>query len=178
MVFAQNCCGNDSAQATAERVFYYFNDEWIAGAHPDMVPADSILKSEIKNDEYDNRAVFLTVSLETLAGLKAEMKKLWIHNYPRCEYPGGNEKLKEWIDANIRIPEGFKGRERVHVQFVVHPDGSISNPKIIRPGKTEAVNEEALRLVNDMPKFSVEYYTPKKYNIKNIITITFQEPER
>ena len=33
-----------------ETVFYYFNNEWIAGACLDMVSADSIQKMEVKND--------------------------------------------------------------------------------------------------------------------------------
>jgi len=161
-----------------ETVFCYFNNEWIAGAYLDMVPTDSIQKMEVKNDEYGNRAVFLTVSPETVAGLKAEMKELFINLDPRCEFPGGNGKIKEWIDENIRIPEGFKGSERVLVNFTVHPDGSIGDAKIFRrPSKNEAVNQEALRLVNALPKFRVKYFTPRKSNLNLCIPITFRKPE-
>lgn len=134
VAFAQNCCVNDSTireiqfpltEQDTETVFFYLNNEWIAGAYLDMVPTDSIQKMEVKNDEYDNRAVFLTVSPEIVAGLKAEMKKLFINLDPRCEFPGGNGKLKEWIDANIKVPEGYKGCEIVMVRFTVLPDGSI-----------------------------------------------------
>lgn len=104
IAFAQNCCVNDTVvrelqfpltQQETETVFYYFNNEWIAGGAIDMVPTDSIQKMEVKNDEYGNRAVFLTVSPETVAELKAEIKKLFINLDPRCEFPGGNGKLKE-----------------------------------------------------------------------------------
>lgn len=184
IVFAQNCCVNDTIvreiqfplteQDTKTELFYY-NNEWIAGAL-DLVPADSIQKVEIKNDEYGNRALFLTLPPETLAQIKAEVRKRFINVDPRCEFPGGNGKLKEWIDENIRIPEGFKGCERVIVCFTVHPDGSISNPKIMRPSKNEAANQEALRLVNALPKFRVKYFTPRKYNLNYSIPITFREP--
>ena len=114
IAFAQNCSVNDTivreiqfplTEQETETVFFYFNNEWIAGAYPDMVPTDSIQKMEIKNDEYGNRAVFMTVSPETVAGIKAELKQLFINVDPRCEFPGGNGKLKEWIDANIKVPE-------------------------------------------------------------------------
>jgi len=164
ITFAQNCCVNDSiireihshlTEQDNEPPFFYFNNEWIAGASLGMVPTDSIQKMEVKTDEYDNRALFLTVSPAFLAQLKAETRKFFINLDPICEFPGGHGKLKKWIDANIKVPEGYKGCERVAVNFIVHPDGSISNAKIWKPSKNEAANEEALRLVNAMPKFRV-----------------------
>ena len=140
IAFAQNCCVNDtlvkeirfSLTQNDKTEFYYFNNEWIQGAYPDMVPADSIKNAEVKNDEYGNRSLFLTVSPEILAQIKADARKLWYGSDFDCEFPGGSGKLKEWIDENIRIPEGFKGSERVFVNVTVHTDGSISDPKIIR----------------------------------------------
>lgn len=186
IAFAQNYCVNDTivreiqfplTLQDTKSEFFYFNNEWIRGASPDMVPADSIQKAEVKNDDYGNRSLFLTVSPETLAQIKADARKIWVCDDPRCEFPGGNGKLKEWINENIRIPEWFKGSERVFVKFTVHPDGSISDPSIFRrPSKNEAVNQEAIRLVNALPKFRVKYYTPQKKNIHLFIPITFKEP--
>lgn len=187
IAFAQNYCVNDTivreiqfplTLQDTKSEFFYFNNEWIRGAHLDWVQADSIQKVEVKNDEYGNRSLFLTVSPETLAQIKAKAREIWVCDDPRCEFPGGNGKLKEWINENIRIPEGFKGSERVFVSFTVHPDGSISDPKIIRrPSKNEAVNQEALRLVNALPKFRVKYYIPHlKKNFHLILPITFKEP--
>ena len=143
-----------------------------------MVPSDSIQAVEIKNDEYGNRAVFFTVSSETQDRIKAEARNTWPYLEPRCEFPGGNGILKEWLNENIRIPEGFKGSETVVVQFTVHPDGSISDPTIFRrPSKNEAVNQVAIRLVNALPKFRVKYYIPHlKKNFHLILPITFREP--
>lgn len=187
IAFAQNYCVNDTivreiqfplTLQDTKSEFFYFNNEWIRGASPDMVPADSIQKAEVKNDDYGNRGLFLTVSPETLAQIKAAARKIWVYDDPRCEFPGGNGKLKEWIDENIRIPEGFKGSERVFVKFTVHPDGSISDPTIYRrPSKNEAVNQEALRLVNALPNFRVKYYIPHlKKSFQYYLPITFKEP--
>ena len=186
IAFAQNNCENDTiareiqfplTERDCETVFYYFNNEWIPGAGLDMVPSDSIQAAEIKNDEYGNRAVFFTVSSETQDRIKAEARNTWPYLEPSCEFTGGNGKLKEWLDENIRIPEGFKGSERVFVKFTVHPDGSISDATIYRRrSQNEAVNQEALRLVNAMPKFRVKYYTPQKKNLHLTLPITFKEP--
>lgn len=187
IAFAQDYCENDTiiheiqfplTLQDTKSEFFYFNNEWIRGAYPDLVPADSIQKVEVKNDEYGNRSLFLTVSPETLAQIKAEARKIWVYDEPRCEFPGGNGKLKEWIAENIRIPEGFKGSERIFVQFTVHPDGSISDPTIFRGrSKNEAVNQEALRLVNALPKFRVKYFVPHlKKSFQYYLPITFKEP--
>ncbi|MDE7335705.1 MAG: hypothetical protein K2N10_05295, partial [Muribaculaceae bacterium] len=109
-VFAQNCCVNDTLvkeirfplTPNDKTEFIYFNNEWIRGAYLDKVPADSIQKAEVKNDEYGNRSLFLTVSPEILAQIKADAGKLWYEPDFECEFPGGSGKLKEWIDENIR----------------------------------------------------------------------------
>ena len=187
IAFAQNCCMNDTivreiqfplTEQDTEPVFYYFNNEWIPLAYENEIQADSIQSAKIKNDEYGNRAIFFTVSPGYLEYIKAENRKYFINLDTRCEFPGGNGKLKEWIEENIRIPEGFKGSERVFVKFTVHPDGSISDPTIFRrPSKNEAVNQEAIRLVNALPKFRVKYYIPHlKKNFHLTLPITFKEP--
>jgi len=121
IVFAQNYCENDTivreiqfplTKRDTNTEFIYFNNEWIRGASLDMLPADSIQKVEVKDDEYGNRSLFLTVSPERLAQIKADAREIWVCDDARCEFPGGNGKLKEWIEENIRIPEGFKGREK------------------------------------------------------------------
>lgn len=182
----QHCCNGDSAvreiqfpltEKETETVFYYFNNEWLALPGVDIVETDSIQKFDVRNDEYGNRAVFFTVSPEYLAQLKAELRKFLINLDPRCEFPGGNGKLKEWLEANIRVPEGFKGQERVFVQFYVQSDGSVTDPKIVRKAsKYEAVNAEALRLANTLPKFRVKYFTPKKHRLTYLMSVTFKEP--
>lgn len=89
IAFAQNYCENDTivreiqfplTEQDTEPVFYYFNNEWIPLAYGNEIKADSIQSVEIKNDEYGNRAVFFTVSPETLAQIKAEARKIWVHS--------------------------------------------------------------------------------------------------
>lgn len=184
LIIAQSCIAfaQDSVRETQLPItengtlirFYYFNNEWIAMYK--LVQTDSIKAIEIKNDEYGNRACFCTLSPEYLAHVKSESRKYLINLDPRCEFPGGNEKVIEWLEANIRIPKGYKGRERVVVNFIVQPDGTITKPEIVRQSKNEAANAEALRLVSAMPKFNVTYFTPKKHQIRYTLPITFREP--
>ena len=65
-------------------------------------------------------------------------------------YPGGEQKLMEFIAKGIKYPQiaretGIQGR--VFVGFVIEPDGSVSNVKVLR-GIGGGCDEEAMRVVN------------------------------
>jgi periplasmic protein TonB len=70
-------------------------------------------------------------------------------------FPGGDAALMEYLGKNISYPpmakeSGIQGT--VFVQFVVEPDGSVSNAKILR-GIGGGCDEEAIRVVRNMPKW-------------------------
>lgn len=71
------------------------------------------------------------------------------------EFPGGEKAMYKWIADNMVYPpeaqeEGIAGR--VVVQFTVTKEGEIKNAKVVR-GRHPALDKEALRLVNSMPKW-------------------------
>jgi protein TonB len=66
---------------------------------------------------------------------------------------GDSNKFREYIAKNLRYPEvaaenGIQGR--VFVQFVVEPDGRVSNVKVVR-GVDPALDKEAVRVVESSP---------------------------
>ena len=70
-------------------------------------------------------------------------------------FPGGEQKLMEYVGKNIKYPQiaresGIQGR--VFVGFVVEPDGSVSNVKLLR-GIGGGCDEEAMRVIKNMPKW-------------------------
>ena len=70
-------------------------------------------------------------------------------------FPGGQEAWLRYLAANIKYPVDAQGRRiqgRVTVQFVVNKDGSISDAMIVR-SIDPACDEEALRLINAMPRW-------------------------
>lgn len=167
-------------EADTKKPFFYFNDEWIPGARLEMIAPEEILKTEIKDDKYGNRSLFFTVEPEVFNRLMAEAREedrnVWPDRNPICEFPGGNGKLKEWINENLRIPESVTGSTRVIVKVRIMPDGSVTEANVFKPSNNEEANEEALRLVNSLPKFRVEYFTPKRVPLHYYIPITFNEP--
>ncbi|HAW59166.1 MAG TPA: energy transducer TonB [Bacteroidales bacterium] len=71
------------------------------------------------------------------------------------EFPGGEEARMKFLLQNIKYPQiaresGIQGV--VYVTFVVEPDGSITNVKVIR-GIGGGCDEEAVRVVKMMPKW-------------------------
>jgi TonB family protein len=71
-------------------------------------------------------------------------------------YPGGPADLLKFLATNINYPKvakdnGVEGM--VVVQYVIEKDGSISNAKVVK-GIGAGCDEEALRVVNAMPKWA------------------------
>lgn len=76
-----------------------------------------------------------------------------VMNYP--QFPGGEEKLYEYIANNLRYPseaiaDNVSGR--VFVKFVVEADGTITNVKVVRP-LHPILDAEAVRVIEGMPKW-------------------------
>jgi periplasmic protein TonB len=87
-------------------------------------------------------------------------------------FPDGEAALMKYLSQNIKYPaiareNGISGS--VIVQFVVSKDGNIKNAKVMR-GIGGGCNEEALRVVNEMPKWK-----PGKHNGREV-PVTFTLP--
>ena len=93
-------------------------------------------------------------------------------------FPGGDVKLREWIKKNMKYPSyaknnGIEGQ--VLVVFIVEKDGSISNAEVSW-GVDPSLDQEALRIVNKMPKWKpgkqegstvrVKFHLPIKFMLK------------
>lgn len=92
------------------------------------------------------------------------------------EYPGGNEELMKFLQANVKYPEeatdkGIQGR--VLVQFIVKSDGTISDAKVVREAHP-LLDAEALRVVKSMPKWKPGMQNGKVVNVKYVIPVTFR----
>jgi TonB family protein len=92
------------------------------------------------------------------------------------EYPGGYEKMMEYLRANVRYPKQAadnKVEGVVFVQFVVDETGKILDPGVIR-GVEKSLDDEAIRVVQAMPNWipgkeegvnvKVRFVLPLKFN--------------
>ena len=91
-------------------------------------------------------------------------------------YPGGDQKLMEFIAKGIKYPQiaretGIQGR--VFVGFVVEPDGSVSNVKVLR-GIGGGCDEEAMRVVKSMPKWKPGKQRGKAVRVSYMRPVNFK----
>ena len=110
------------------------------------------IDAEVSQDEVIEE-YFAPAEIEEEEIVEAEIFKV-VEVMP--EFPGGAAKMMEYIQKNMRYPieareNGIHGR--VFVNFVVEPDGSISNVAVMR-GIGGGCNEEAVRVVKSMPKWN------------------------
>ncbi len=110
------------------------------------------INAEVDQNEVIEEYEFTPPEIEEEEIVEAEIFKV-VEEMP--EFPGGSAKLMEYIQKNIKYPMMARESDiqgRVFVNFVVEPDGSISNVAVLR-GIGGGCDEEAVRVVNSMPKW-------------------------
>ncbi len=68
---------------------------------------------------------------------------------------GGLKAFYDYIKSNLKYPEEARDKNiqgRVHVTFVVEPDGSLTNIQVTK-GLGGGCDEEAIRLIKNAPKW-------------------------
>lgn len=91
------------------------------------------------------------------------------------EYPGGPNALVKYVQNNLKYPESAKKNKqegRVFVGFVVEKDGSISNVSVMR-GVCEELDNEAVRVVKTLPKFTPGMHGGKPVRVQYTLPIAF-----
>ena len=93
-------------------------------------------------------------------------------------FPGGTQKLKEFIEENLRYPKELEEscvQGRVIVRFIVERNGKLSNVKVVK-SVDPALDKEAIRIVKLMPRWipgrqngitvRVKFYIPIIFRLK------------
>ena len=91
-------------------------------------------------------------------------------------FPGGTQALFEYLKENVTYPEECEGtcvQGRVVVSFVVEKDGSITEAKVVK-SVYPSLDEEALRVVNSMPKWRPGKQNGNSVRTKYTIPINFK----
>jgi periplasmic protein TonB len=90
-------------------------------------------------------------------------------------YPDGERALMNYLSDSLQYPQAAKDsltRGRVFVSFVVETNGTLSDIKVVR-GLPNGCNEEALRLVSNMPKWSPGYKDKRAVRVRYNLPILF-----
>jgi protein TonB len=91
------------------------------------------------------------------------------------EFPGGDLALRKYIAANIHYPKdaqenGVQGK--VYVNFIVTKTGAVGGAKIAR-GISPSLDAEALRVVNNLPKWTPGTQRGEPVNVQFTVPINF-----
>lgn len=98
----------------------------------------------------------------------------WVEEMPK--FNGGEDSLFKYISNNIRYPKialmsNVQGT--VYVNFIINPDGKVSDVKVLR-GIGSGCDEEALRVVQSMPDWNPGTQLSKKVSVTLNLPIKFK----
>lgn len=91
------------------------------------------------------------------------------------KFPGGNNKITEYVRKNLRYPpisEKHKLGGRVIISFTVGADGTVKNIEL-KKGVNKEINDEAIRLVQWMPKWEPGFHDGVAVDVKYQLPINF-----
>jgi len=96
------------------------------------------------------------------------------------KFPNGQEALMLYIAKQVKYPAEAKkagAQGRVFIGFIVEPDGSLSDFKVLR-GIGYGCDEEALRVVKSMPKWQPGMHRGKAVRVQYLVPVNFRLEEK
>ncbi|MDP2890294.1 MAG: energy transducer TonB [Bacteroidota bacterium] len=144
-----------------------------------IVENDTELDEEldIKDSGGDNyTAIYAEPQLFASKEIETDETTIFYAAEEMPEFPGGYQALLNFLSQNIRYPSiaaesGITGK--VTVNFVVNKDGSISDATILR-GVDQALDKEALRVINSLPKWKPGKQAGKPVRVSFSVPINFK----
>lgn len=92
------------------------------------------------------------------------------------QFPGGKEGLMQYLAQNIKYPESAQksgAQGRVIVQMIIDQKGNVTSPRVLQ-GVNPAIDAEAIRIVETMPKWKPGKQRGKAVRVKYTLPIVFK----
>ncbi|SFG65291.1 TonB family protein [Prevotella sp. KH2C16] len=92
------------------------------------------------------------------------------------QFPGGSAKLMSYLSSHLQYPAEAQKKKiegRVVVSFVVETDGAVSGVKVVR-SIDPLLDQEAVRVVEDMPRWQPGKQHGKTVRVKYNIPVAFK----
>ena len=93
------------------------------------------------------------------------------------EFPGGQQALFNYLSEHVKYPKDAQEQAiegRVICQFIVEKDGSIGNITVVRTSGNESLDNEAIRVIQSMPKWKPGLQRGKPVRVKYTLPINFR----
>ena len=130
-------------------------------------------QEEMDNEEYPARIIGANSTID-LGFAKADNVFDEVDEMP--QFPGGMAGMMQYLSQNIRYPQDAReagAQGRVIVSFIVEKDGSISNARVAK-STYSSLDEEALRVVSNMPKWTPGKQNGEAVRVKYSIPVSFR----
>lgn len=150
-----------------------------APAPPVVVPEIKIVDNEVKTQTTELFKESDVVALPPPPAPVVEEEDenvIFVAVEKNPEYPGGIQALYDFLGKKIVYPSGAKEagiQGRVICQFVVNKDGSIVDIVVVK-GVDRDLDEEAIRVIKLMPKWSPGQQSGKTVRVKYTLPIVFK----
>jgi len=89
------------------------------------------------------------------------------------EFKGGKKALMDYMINNIKYPKDTQKEGKVQVSFVIDEKGNVTEAKVVK-SVAPALDNEALRVINAMPKWTPGKDKGKNVKVKMVLPINFQ----
>ncbi len=155
---------------------------------PKPIPITTIL-NQVDNDIYIDTEIDIDVEANAnteitlyVPDLPDEGNEGFVDDIPFVsvqhmpEFPGGEEARLQYLNDNLSYPilareTGIQGK--VYLSFIIERDGSISTVELLR-GIGGGCDEEAIRIIEDMPKWDPGSQRGVPVRVKLSIDIKFR----
>jgi protein TonB len=127
---------------------------------------------EIEDTEADEETI---IDVEMVIVEEEEEETVFVVVEEMPEFPGGELALRKYIAQSIEYPivaqeSGLEGK--VYINFVVDKNGKVTNAKILR-GIHPSLDQEALRVINNLPKWKPGRQRGQAVNVSYTVPINF-----
>jgi TonB family protein len=92
------------------------------------------------------------------------------------EFPGGTIELTKFIEKNANYP--VEAREKgetgkAYIRLIIDTNGKVISPRILKSSGSKSINEEALRVVKSMPRWTPGIENGNKVNVYITLPVGF-----
>ena len=149
---------------------------------PDVIEEIKIVEDDVKTEEFNistedtKEAVEIKQVVIEEEEEEEDIEEVFLVVEEQPEFPGGMAKLMKYFSDNVRYPvvaaeNGIQGR--VICQFTVWRDGSIRDIVVLR-GVDKSLDKEAVRLIENMPKWKPGKQRGKEVSCKFTVPVSFR----
>ncbi len=189
VLFFTACDSNDYTKSPAESGNNSANNDTTMSTTPmaDTAMANSSSTSMDKSDAEKKQSATSKkrkISIGTMPGKATSMKpdKSGVYEFTDVmpSYPGGQTALEDYVNNHIdyqqpAVDENTEGT--VNVQFVVDENGDITNAKAIGNEVGNGLDQEAVRVISNMPKWNPGKVKGKNVKTRLVLPVTYKIEE-